>query len=136
MNEIENINKELSLIIEEYSKTTIKKRYISDEKYINLNKKLKNLEAINAFTVFKEDFVAVKNKNSNIQHKHKKDTSNFDNLSDNVKEILSSDGYDLERDKYNIINFHHKTNQSKLSDKVMKCRIKEFNINFNKSLED
>lgn len=134
MNEIENINKKLLLIIEQHSKTPFKKRYISDERYIKLIKRLKNLEAIKEFTVLKEDLVVVKNKISNIQHK--KDTSNFDNLSDNVKEILSNNGYDLESDKDKIINFYHKTNQSKLSDEVMKCRIKEFNINNNKIWED
>ena len=75
MNEIENINKKLLLIIEQHSKTPFKKRYISDERYIKLIKRLKNLEAIKEFTVLKEDLVVVKNKISNIQHK--KDTLNF-----------------------------------------------------------
>lgn len=117
MERIKDIKKQLLVIIDDYSKTLFPKRYISDDKYIKLNKELKE---------FKEHLEVQKNKSSNI--KYKKDTSNFDSLSDNVKKMIVNANYDLEIDKDNIINFHHKTNQSELSDKVMTARLKEFKI--------
>lgn len=116
MEDIENIKKEMSAIVDKYSKTLKRKKYISDENYIRLNKKLKELEK-------REEVVVELN-----EKEYKKDTSNFDCLSDEIKKMLKEANYDLEKDKDNILNFYHKTNQSELSDKVMAERIKEFKL--------
>jgi len=123
LEKIITIENEILLIIEEYSKTPFPKRYISDDRYRELKKELKD------HNEYLESLKVIKNPESKI--KGQKDTSNFDNFSDNVRKIITESGYDLTTDKENIINFHHNTNGNELADKVLDTRLEEFKYKHN-----